>query len=141
MYEVRTLEHEDIQACLDIAAHFWDEKTVLSIYNELKASTLPDQNWPPHYFVTELDSEIVGFAGYRRALYMPHAWEFTWCNVHPDFHRTGVGRLLTELRLDAIRHAGGKIVQAASKNPQHLFQAGFVTMYLTDGWFIVLKTL
>lgn len=43
-------------------------------------------------FIASIDGDITGFVTLER--HFPETWEITWMAVHPDHHRTGIGRRL-----------------------------------------------
>jgi ribosomal protein S18 acetylase RimI-like enzyme len=60
----------------------------------------------PPYFVVERDGEIVGCGGYAVDPESGAA-DMCWGLVRRDLHGAGIGRLLTQARLDAIRATPG----------------------------------
>ncbi len=56
------------------------------------------------YFVLEHDGGVAGCGGYRP--FENGQAVFTWGMVSPDYHGAGLGRKLTEYRLDAIAAEG-----------------------------------
>ncbi|KAA8702821.1 GNAT family N-acetyltransferase [Pseudomonas cannabina] len=59
-----------------------------------------------HYFVVERDGEVVACGGYL-VLSDPSVAELTWGMVSSDRHGSGLGRFLTEARLDVMRALPG----------------------------------
>ena len=54
-----------------------------------------------HYYVVELNNDIVGCGGY--AFDDPHTAVICWDMIHPDYHGKGIGKALLQYRLDEIR--------------------------------------
>ncbi len=81
------------------------------------------------YFVLEHDGKLAGCGGYRP--FENGLAVFTWGMVSPDYHGAGLGRKLTEHRLDVIaaerRYAGVRVHTSPMIAPffNHM---GFVTL-------------
>ncbi|RMP26525.1 GNAT family acetyltransferase [Pseudomonas coronafaciens pv. atropurpurea] len=71
-----------------------------------------------HYFVVERDAEVVACGGYL-VLSDPSVAELTWGMVHRECHGSGLGRFLTQARLQAMRLVPG-VTRAFINSSQHV---------------------
>jgi N-acetylglutamate synthase-like GNAT family acetyltransferase len=87
------------------------------------------------YFVTENGPELTGFAGVRKSWMHRDAWELTGIVVHPKWQARGIGRALTDARLELIRALGGKYVLISTIRPDYFERFDFEAIDSTgDGW-------
>lgn len=85
-----------------------------------------------NYYVLELDGEVVGAGGI--ALNADDTVSLCWGMVHNDHLGTGLGKLLTEHRLDRSQElfAGKPIVTSTSQHTEGFYKKfGFVTVERT----------
>ncbi|WP_024647318.1 GNAT family N-acetyltransferase [Pseudomonas syringae] len=71
-----------------------------------------------HYFVVERDGEVVACGGYL-VLSDPSVAELIWGMVDSNCHGSGLGRLLTEARLDVMKALPG-VTRAYINTSQHV---------------------
>lgn len=71
-----------------------------------------------HYFVVERDGEVVACGGYL-VLSDPSVAELTWGMVKNDRHGGGLGRFLTQARLDVMKSLPG-VTRAYINTSQHV---------------------
>ncbi|KTB82340.1 GNAT family N-acetyltransferase [Pseudomonas syringae] len=71
-----------------------------------------------HYFVVARDGEIVACGGYL-VLSDPSVAELTWGMVDSNCHGSGLGRFLTEARLDLMKALPG-VTRAYINTSQHV---------------------
>lgn len=69
-----------------------------------EAADLEDylSNNAQHYFVVENEGVIIGSGGFNLFPEEQTA-RISWDIIHPDFHGKGVGKTLTQFRIDAIQ--------------------------------------
>ncbi len=82
-------------------------------------------DWPPQYFVYEIDGKAVGFAGMMPSWIMNGIWDFIWINVHPDHHGKGIGKALTEYRIQMVKNAGGTAIHLVTREVEFFERLGF----------------
>ncbi|KPX49903.1 Acetyltransferase [Pseudomonas syringae pv. helianthi] len=71
-----------------------------------------------HYFVVERDGAVVACGGYL-VLSDPSVAELTWGMVHNELHGSGLGRFLTQARLDLMRVLP-RVTRAFINTSQHV---------------------
>jgi N-acetylglutamate synthase-like GNAT family acetyltransferase len=89
-----------------------------------------------NYYVLELDGKVVGAGGI--ALNADDTVSLCWGMVHNDHLGTGLGKLLTEHRLDRSQDlfAGKPIVTSTSQHTEGFYKRfGFVTVERTPDGF------
>jgi GNAT superfamily N-acetyltransferase len=142
IYTVRDFEIKDQHACWDISVDLWGEGIANKIQDEMFDVFEFPSGWPPFYCVAECDKKIVGFAGYRRALIMADAWEFSWNNVHKDHQREGIGRILVDYRINKIKEFGGTMIMTMTPYPDLPGKRGFEVVHdFGNGWFLMINKL
>ncbi len=138
---VRDFEVKDLPVCWDISLDLWGWDIAEKIEDEMMDKFDTPSKFPPYFCVAETEGRIVGFSGCRRALVMSNAWEMIWNNVHFDFQRRGIGRLMIEYRLEQIKKKGGTIVFTMTKLPQLPGGSGFEIVSRIDGWYLMVNKL
>lgn len=125
---IRKLKESDIDNCLLIfnlvaPSENWNGY-IDRLLIELKA--MFQQGYIiPNYLVIEIDNKIVGFGGYSNTGFNDDIYGLCWCVVHPDFQGKGIGKKLTEVRIEEIKKIGGKIILSSTKKLWHLTRFGF----------------
>jgi len=56
-----------------------------------------------HYFVVEKENKIVGTGGYNLGFDNGKTARISWDIIHPDFQGQGIGKELTQYRIDRIK--------------------------------------
>ena len=85
-----------------------------------------NSRWPPHYYVAEIDGQVVGCGGYRSAWLMSNTYELIWVNVKKEFQGQGIGKALTKKRINRIKELGGTLILLMTQTKQQFFeQFGF----------------
>ncbi len=89
-----------------------------------------------HYYVIEIDSEVVGAGGI--GLNEDDTVSLCWGMVHREHLGTGLGKKLTEFRIErSLEHFGNKpMVTSTSQHTEEFYQKfGFVTVEHTPDGF------
>lgn len=111
-------------------------------FREQATEYLRNGPYSPKFIVATLDGNagLLGVAAYHRTMTMNADYDLIWVCVHPDYQRGGVGKLLTEKRLEFIRLAGGTSVKCVTQKPGFFSKFGFhdVADY-GNGWRLMLK--
>ncbi|WP_428380009.1 GNAT family N-acetyltransferase [Nevskia ramosa] len=93
---------------------------------------------PGRYFVAmDADGQVQGCAGYALNT-AGEAADLCWAMVHRQQHRAGLGRLLLDARLQAIRSEGSvrEVRLSTSQHAAGFYQRfGFVTKLIVPGGF------
>lgn len=97
--------------------------------------------WPPHYFVAEEGSQILGFGGLKSAWLMSNTFELIWVNVSPEAMGKGVGAALTWHRLGEIMRRGGTLVLLMTRKTGFFEKFQFQTVCNFNGWALMVNQL
>ena len=101
------------------------EKWEISEWKKLSAALDNIDN----FFVAIMNRELVGFSGYDKLNINDAYYGLFWCQVHPDFRNKGVGRLLTERRISAIKEdRNAEAIISSTNRPWHLERFGFISV-------------
>ena len=92
---------------------FFDESEQIDLEHYLDNET-------EDYFVIESDSEIIGAGGINYFLSENHA-RIAWDFIHPDQHRKGTGRLLTQHRLNHLK-SYPEVHKIIVRTSQHVYK-------------------
>ena len=134
---IRDLEPADIRACVDITSINWGFDIAKQAETELREMHHSVQNWPPHYYVAEVDGTIVGWAGFRSAWMMTNVYEFIWINIHPFHQKSGVGTALTEKRIEEVQRRNGSVILLMTQKPAFFDKFGFEALCTNDNWMLM----
>lgn len=113
-----------IKECAAIAKELWPNEARVHrhITHEL-------HNPDIYFIVAKKDKEIVGWAGWSWSSISYDIAEFVWCNVKTEYQKQGIGRLLTEARLKAIKSFGiAKLIMLTTGKPIVYKKYGFNTV-------------
>ena len=126
--EIRIMTKRDIKRCAEIAYLNWPDKRRVSrhLVHELKDHI--------NFLVAEIDTEIVGWAGWVWSKISYDVAEFVWCNVHPDHQKKGVGKKLTLARIKAIKAHDGKLIVLTTCKPDIYRKYDFWTQGVYNLW-------
>lgn len=125
----RPLELKDIEQCENIfklnqPIEGWKDYPVENLTNELNACFQPIQFCKPKYLVTEINNEVIAFAGYGRMPIDDGLYGLFWAQVSPFWQNKGIGTALTKERLRLIKLEGGEACVATTAKG-HLAKMGF----------------
>lgn len=57
----------------------------------------------PLYYVVEIQKQVVGFGGYIQSMIDYGVYQMFWVNVHPNWQKRGVGKLLVSKIINEIK--------------------------------------
>jgi predicted N-acetyltransferase YhbS len=138
---IRPLEKRDVIACTTIVNENWGSIVADRFWDEVEHAWLSNMKWPPIYFVYEDDGRVVGFAGMMESWIMHGVWDFIWINVRKSHQGTGVGRALTERRIEEVDRRRGSVINLYTHNPKFFEQFGFTCTHAHDDWCFLTKQL
>ena len=131
---IREMTRADIWPCYEIVAVNWNDAVAERFRQEALHKWLFGNKYPPQYWVWEEDGQVVAFAGMIESCIMTGVWDFIWINVKPSHAGRGIGRLLTEHRIEGVRKLGGSVIQLMSREYGFFKKLGFSTNFVYDGW-------
>ena len=95
------------------------------VVHALRSHFVEDGFVKPEYVVFEDEGIIKGVAGFSRSVFDSGVYGLFMCYVHPQFQNEGIGRALTEARIDMIRKQGGLSILSTTRKVWHLARFGF----------------
>ncbi len=104
---IEPAEEKDVPAILEIM------KTGNMHY--VPSPEMPDLDWRC-FFIARVEGKIAGAAGYK--ILSPTEAKTTLMVVHPDYRRFGIGRVLQERRMRAMREQGIKMLTTNTDIPE-----------------------
>lgn len=122
---IRKLQKEDIQTCVEICEnnfkllgyHYETEKEFLAQFN--------DNIREIEFYVYEDNGIIKGVGGLANCWFDDSVYSLCTCYVKPEYQGQGVGKALTEHRINRIKELGGEIIFSTTKQVWHLKRFGF----------------
>lgn len=138
---IRRLEKRDIIQCVEIVTENWGTAVALNFHEEVKHAFRPGLKWPPEYFVFEIDKKVAGFAGMMHSWIMHNVWDFIWINVKKNHQGLGIGRQLTEHRINEVNKQKGAVINLITKEVGFFYKFGFedVKQYNNDWCLMTLQ--
>ena len=123
---IRLLEEQDIEACVAICEmNFAGSDYRYDVLHALRSHFAEGSIVKPEYVVFDDNGMIKGVAGFSRTVFDSGVFGLFMCYVHPDFQNEGIGRALTEVRIEMIREKGGLSVLSTTRKMWHLERFGF----------------
>lgn len=139
---IRELQRDDVSACSNIVCDNWGIEVAKRFEDEVAHVWVHGMQWPPIYFVSVEGHEVVGFAGMIESWIMHGVWDFIWVNVRVDHQGGGIGRALTERRVEEVMLRGGSVIQLMTLHRKFFRKLGFRTSHeLEGGWTHMIKQL
>lgn len=90
----------------------------------------------------DYQSMPVGFAAYQPSMRMKGSYDLIWIAVHLGFKTLGVGKKLTEWRIEEIKKRGGQMIELVTQKPDYFSKFGFFKLHhLGNEWYLMLKLL
>ena len=120
------MREQDIEACAEICEmNFARSDYRYDVLRALRSHFTENSFVRPEYVVYEENDTIKGVAGFSQTVFDSGAYGLFMCYVHPDFQQQGIGKALTEVRIERIRKKGGLSVLSTTRNAWHLERFGF----------------
>jgi N-acetylglutamate synthase-like GNAT family acetyltransferase len=130
---IRELEKRDIHACTEIVRDNWGDLVAERFWDEIQHAFHKNMKWPPEYFVFEEEGEIVGFAGMMESWQMHKVMDFIWINVKREYQGYGIGRALTEYRIERCRAYDMRAINLMTQKPNFFEPFGFIMSFVYEG--------
>lgn len=135
---VRPLAAEDIDTATEIIAQAFREPdgglperySPPVIGDRLAASLSSTRPSRSRFLVIDIAGRLAALGGFSKEAWSPCAWSLYLAAVRPDMQGRGLGRILIERRLAAIREAtiGTAMVLVSSRHPGSFEKLGFQTL-------------
>jgi N-acetylglutamate synthase-like GNAT family acetyltransferase len=138
---IREMRFCDIPACRKIVEENWNATVADRAVIEMKHAFERTMEWPPIYYVYEIEEQVVGFAGMIQGWIMHDVWDFIWINVQKDHQKTNIGKQLTEYRINKVKELGGKEIHLMTRNYQFFKKLGFRTVSVNNDWVLMVLEL
>lgn len=134
---IREMTEYDIQACYDIVLENWDQRVADKFIDEVNhAFDGYVMEWPPKYYVVEVDGRVVAFAGMMWSWIMSGVMDFIWINVAKEHQGRGYGHDLTHHRIGECVKREVRVINLMTQKPDFFRSYGFVMTYAYDGGWI-----
>ncbi|HEY1041457.1 MAG TPA: GNAT family N-acetyltransferase [Candidatus Paceibacterota bacterium] len=144
---IRNLTLSDVPEIIEIfkfhnQSEGWNE-SLERFTHELHESLNSQEFTKPYYVVYENEQgSILGFGAYSNTGFDDGVYGLFWGIVHPEHQGKGIGKALTEERIQRIKQAGAHIILSTTKKTWHLERFGFkVIESRDDGYYLMMKTL
>jgi len=139
---IRDLEPDDVKVCTEIVRLNWGDNEARRFERQIKAAFSAADN-SPHYYVCELDRNIIGFAGMMPSYIMYDIWDFIWINIHPEFQKQHIGSQLTWFRIHEAQRLGASAIHLMTQHTTYFQRFGFkpVHTYSGAGWKFMVRQL
>ncbi len=126
---IRDAKYSDSLAIKEITAEHWEDYDVMRAvaqFEEMFSPYFANKESRPHYYVAETaKGEVVGYAGFRQSWLFNNTYELVWINVSKEYEGQGIGKLLTETRIEHIKRLGGTIILLMTRKQKFFEQFGF----------------
>lgn len=135
--EIRGLSRLDVQVAQSVMRAVWGEKIVDRITSEIRESFDNEGYFSPRYYAAWHGNKLVGFAGFVPSHILNGVFELNGICVLPQYQKKGVGRLLTEKRIERIRQLNGTLIILMTKERVFFDKLGFTAQNEFDDWYLM----
>lgn len=136
---VRDLKYGEINKCAMLVLSNWGpdaaDRSVMQMLKYFEGG-----DYAPHFYVAE-NLGIIGFSAFCPSMKMRDSYDLIWIAVHRDYQGKGVGRALTQVRLDEIKRRGGSLVSLVTQKPKFFEGFGFKKVDDLDEWCLMTRKL
>lgn len=105
-WHIRPMELSDVPSAIVVGKQSYGDEIVPLFNSNIESDlmdTFSNAAKRPRYFVALREHEIIGFAGWCRTYLTWKVAVFSYCHILPGWQGRGLGRALTNIRLDDIR--------------------------------------
>lgn len=122
---IRKLKLSDINKCIQICEkNFKIEGYSYNVEKDLKFQ-FQENNINLEFYIFEENNIIKGLAGLSNCWFDNQAFGLFTCYIDPIYQNKGIGKKLTEFRINRIKEIGGRVIFSSTKKPWHLERFGF----------------
>lgn len=140
--EIRDMKYGDIAKCEAIVRAEWGDTAADRAQRQmLRMFTTVHRPDAPHFYVADLNGEVIGFSAFEPTSLMKDTYDLIWIALNPSAQGIGLGTGLLEVRLDEIKRRGGKLVCLMTEKPGFFRKFGFRTIEKFDGWHLMILKL
>ena len=139
---VRQPNYGEKAVCVELVRDNWGDEAAERCHEQF-IEYFKDGKYSPIFCVaTDDDSKVIGFAAYHRTMLMKGAFDLIWIAVDKKYQDDGVGRALTDWRLNEIDEQHGQMIQLVTQKTGYFARFGFSSVAdLGNGWYLMLKLL
>lgn len=143
---IREMQAGELDACCDLVRENWGDEAADRCRRQGLKSNIDDE-YAPLYLVAidrvaDGSYDVVGFAAYEPTMLMKGAFNLIWIAIAKDRRSLGLGRVLTETRIELIKARGGVLVQLVTQKPDYFKRHGFYKLTeLDNGWWLMMRRL
>lgn len=144
---IREMKFDELRECQALVRENWGDEPAERCWRQglqMFRNGVGDI-FAPHYLVAIDDSAtpgIAGFAAYEPTMLMKGAFNLIWIAIAKDRQGLGLGRVLTETRIELIKARGGTMVQLVTQKPDYFKKFGFFKLTeLDNGWWLMMDRL
>lgn len=136
---IRKMERRDIQDCKKLVFDNWDWPAADRFKEQAMLSFDTSNPYRPVFYVAETSLGVCGFSAFEPSMLMKDAYHLIWIAVEVDYKSTGIGKALTNCRLEEIKKRGGSMVQLVTQKPGYFEKFGFFKLTpLDNGWWLMM---
>jgi N-acetylglutamate synthase-like GNAT family acetyltransferase len=125
----------DMDHCIRLVRDNWGTESADRCYEQFVEGLTGGKYDPVFYACISGLDKFAGFCAMQRAMRMHGGWDFIWVAVAKEFQGLGVGKHLTDYRLDRVREQDGSHVNLVTQKPKFFEKFGFITsQHLGNNW-------
>jgi GNAT superfamily N-acetyltransferase len=146
---IRELKYNDMPFCCHLVAENWNIEAAnrcrIQMIEYFKGGP-----YAPIFCVADLGDPLsrdyapmpIGFAAYQPSMKMRGSYDLIWNAVDREYQSVGVGKALTEWRIDAIKKRDGQMIELVTQKPDYFSKFGFFKLHhIGNEWYLMLKLL
>jgi len=128
---IRKIKDTDIARCLGICQENFEMLGYnwIDYVKERFKESLDENNIAElEFYVFEEDDTVKGVAGITNSMFSGSIYGLIGCYIDIKFQNLGIGKALTEFRINRIKELGAQIVFSSTQKEWHLKRFGFETI-------------
>lgn len=139
---IREAKYSEMAACAMLALNNWGPEAAERCRDQM-VEYFKGGRYAPIFYVADLGDPlsrdyiplVMGVAAMQPTMIFPGSYDFIYLAVHPEYRGEGIGRALTQHRIDEVRKRGGAFASLVTQKPKFFNKFGFMTLHgLGNGW-------